>query len=40
MQFVHRPKAVPPAPQQVRDAARGLLSMLARRAWGRESRYR
>lgn len=25
---------------QVRDAARGLLSMLARRAWGRESRYR
>ena len=26
--------------QGVRDAARGLLGMLARRAWGRDARYR
>lgn len=26
--------------REVRDAARGLLTQLARRAWGREARYR
>jgi hypothetical protein len=26
--------------QGVRDAARGLLGLLARRAWGRDARYR
>ena len=26
--------------REVRDAARGLLSVLGKRAWGRDSRYR